>query len=86
MSPLTKEELKESSNINAVIRAILNVLFFCLRKDFARTKSIKKTKKKNTTQKNANKRIKIKNVYKKHLRGKKSLIRLFAFLCLRRKK
>ena len=26
---------------------------------------------------NANKRTKIKNVYKKHLRGKKSLIRIF---------
>ena len=34
----------------------------------------------------ANKRTKIKNALKKHLRGKKSLIRLFAYLCLRRKK
>ena len=30
-------------------------------------------------------RTKIKNALKKHLRGKKSLIRLFAFLCLRKK-
>ena len=36
-------------------------------------------------QKNANKQTKIKNAFKKHLRGKKSLIRLFAFLWLRRK-
>ena len=35
--------------------------------------------------KNANKRTKIKNALKKHLRGKKSLIRLCAFLCARRK-
>ena len=36
--------------------------------------------------KNANKRTKIKNALKKHLRGKESLIRLLAFLRLRRKK
>ena len=108
-----------SSNINEVIRAILNSFF--LRKDSARTKkqkpqkvqykhkaqkrakrhrklqktaeSTKKhqkaTKHKNITKqkhKNANKQIKIKNALKKHLREKKSLIRLFAFLSLGRKK
>ena len=35
--------------------------------------------------KNVNKRTKIKNALKKYQREKKSLIRLFAFLCLRRK-
>ena len=56
-------------------------------------KAPKNTKKhqkhKNATKqkhKNANKRTRIKNALKKHLRGKKSFIRLFAFLCLRRKK
>ena len=34
----------------------------------------------------ANKRTKIKNMLEKHLRGKRPLIRLFAYLCLRRKK
>ena len=33
----------ESSNINEVIKAVLNFLFF-LRKDFVRTKSTKSTK------------------------------------------
>ena len=70
----------KSSNINEVIRAVLNFFFF-LRKDFVRTKSTKKHQKaqkapKNTrkTQKrnqakaqNANKQTKI----KKHLSGKK---------------
>ena len=32
------------SNINQVIKAVLNFLFFFLRKDFARTKSTKSTK------------------------------------------
>ena len=80
-----------SSNINEVIRAVLNFFFF-LRKDFARTKKHQKAQKhkkhKNATKqkhKNANKRTKIKNALKKHLRGKKSLIRLFEFLCLQRK-
>ena len=73
-----------------------NFLFF-LRKDFAHNKkhqkaqkSTKSTKKhKSATKqkhKNANKRTKIKNALKKHLRGKKSLIRLFALLRLRRKR
>ena len=63
------------SNINEVIRAVLNSLFF-LQKDFARIKSTKSTKstkaqKHNRAKvQNANKRTKIKNALKKHLRGK----------------
>ena len=58
----------ESSNINEVIRAVLNSLFnFFLQKDFARTKSTKKhkdaTKQKH---KNANKQTKTKNALKKN--------------------
>ena len=74
-----------SSNVNEVIRAVLNSLFFYflffLQKDFARTKSTKKHKNLKKVQKaqkrnqakaqNANKRTKIKNALKKHLRGKK---------------
>ena len=37
-----------SSNINEVIRAVLNFLFF-LRKDFARTKKTKSTKRSKST-------------------------------------
>ena len=47
----------ESSNVNKVIRAVLNSLFF-LRKDFAHTKSTKRTKRTKTSRqkhKNANK-------------------------------
>ena len=33
-----------SSNINEVIRAVLNFFFFFFRKDFARTKSTKRHK------------------------------------------
>ena len=51
-----------------------------LQKDFAHIKSTKKKKKTHTSE------HKIKNALKKQLRGKKSLIRLFAFLCSRRKK
>ena len=48
-----------SSNINEIIMAVLKPLFF-LRKDFARTKSTKSTKKHKDTQakaQNVNKRI-----------------------------
>ena len=55
-----------SSNINEVIRAILN--FFI--QEFHKQKA-----------QNAYKQTKIKNALKKHLRGKQSLIHLFAFLC-----
>ena len=47
-------------------------------------KAPKAEKQKDATEqklKNANKRTKIKNALKKNLRGGKSLIRLFAFLC-----
>ena len=74
-----------STNINEVIRTVLNFLliYFSLKKDFVRTKSTKKYQKykkaqqaqkapKNTEKhKNANKRTKIKNALKKHLSGKK---------------
>ena len=67
------------------LRAVFN--FFFLQEDFARAKSTKKhksaTKQKH---KNANKQTKIKNELKKHIGGKKSLICLFTFSCLRRKK
>ena len=36
-----------SSNINEVIRAVLNSLFFYLQKDFARTKKHQKAQKRN---------------------------------------
>ena len=44
---MTLELNPRSSNINEVIRAVLNSLFiyFFLQKDFARTKSTKSTKK-----------------------------------------
>ena len=64
----------KSSNVNEVMRAVLNSLLF-LRKDFTHKKK----------HKNGNKRTKIKKpafyTHKKHLREKKSFIRLFAFLC-----
>ena len=37
------DNLKFDSNINEVIRAVLNFLFFSLRKDFAHIKSTKST-------------------------------------------
>ena len=57
------------SNVNEVIRAVLNVLFFFT----GRFHTHKSTKRYKPT--------KIKNGHKKDLRGKKSLICLFAFLC-----
>ena len=57
-----------SSNVNEVIRAISNLLFFSHKKTPHATKA-----------QNTYKQTKIKNALKKHLRGKKSLIRLFAF-------
>ena len=68
------------SNINDVIRAVLNFLLFFYEKILHIQKSIKSTKriKSKKTQKrnqakvqNANKRTKIKYALKKHLRGKK---------------
>ena len=74
-----------STNINEVIRTVLNFLliYFSLKKDFVRTKSTKKYQKYKKAQqaqkapknsekhKNANKQTKIKNARKKHLSGKK---------------
>ena len=80
------------SNVNEVIRAVLNSLFF-LQKDFARTKITKSTKSTESTKstkvqrrkqakaQNATREQKLKSALKKHLSGKRSLIRLFAFLC-----
>ena len=75
----------DSSNINEVIRAVLNFLFFYEKISHApkSTKSTKKHKKhKNATKqkhKNANKRTKIKNVLKKYLRGKSHLLAYLRF-------
>ena len=60
-----------SSNINEGIKAVL----FFKRKDFTQTKS---TKTHISEQKNKGSVL---NALKKHLRGRKSLIRLLAFLC-----
>ena len=57
-----------SSNINEVIWPVLNFFFF-LQRDFASTKRYK----------TAYSKQKLKNVYKKHPRGKKLLIHLFTF-------
>ena len=83
-----------SSNINEVIRAVLNSFFFVFSKKISHaqkstkkhkkhkkhqkapkapetTKSTKSTKKHTNAQsKNANKKTKIKNALKKHLKGK----------------
>ena len=84
---------KSIVNTNEIIRAVLNFLFFNKKISHAQ-KSIKSTKKHQKHKKapkaqkrnqakiqNANKQTKIKHALKKHLRGKQSLIRLFAFLC-----
>ena len=68
--PNTKQNNEISSNINEVIRSVLNYFFFFLQKDFTSTK-----KHKTAYSEQKNKR----NTYKKHLRGKMLLIRLFAF-------
>ena len=63
-----------SSNVNEVIRAVLNSLFFFYEKISHKKKH-----------KNVNKLTKIKKAafyaHKKQLRGKKSFIHLFVFLC-----
>ena len=66
-----------SSNVNEVIRAISNLFFFFSRKYFTHIKSTKSTK---CTWANKNKKAAF-YALKKHLRRKKSLIRLFALLC-----
>ena len=97
-----------SSNINEVIRAVLNPLLFFYEKILHSPKhqkhkkalnaSTAQKKKKPKHQKhrstktqpskstNCYKRIKIKNALKKHLRGEKLLIRLFAFVLFGRAK
>ena len=60
----------DGSNINGVFRSVLNFLFF-----FFLQKDLTSTKKHKTVYSEQ----KLKNVYKKHLREKKSLIHLFAF-------
>ena len=84
---------KSIVNTNEIIRAVLNFLFFNkkishLQKSIKSTKKHQKHKKAPKAQKrnqakiqNANKQTKIKHALKKHVRGKQSLIRLFAFLC-----
>ena len=87
--------VSQSSNVNEVIRAVLNSLFFFFYKKISHAskapkapkapKSTKTQPSKSTKRYKRTKKI-LKNVLKKHLSGKKSLISLFAFLCLRRKK
>ena len=65
-----------SSNINEVIRSVLNLFFFMIRshkykKVLKALKAPKSIKHNQTKAQNANKRIKIKNALKKHLSGKK---------------
>ena len=72
---IVTNDYKFNSNISEVIKTVLNTFFF-LQKDFTSTKE----------HKTAYNKQKSKNVYKKHLREKKSLIRLFticafAWLC-----
>ena len=57
------------------------VIYFFLLKDFAGTKSTKSTKTQRSKSTERYKRTKIITALKKHLRGKKPLIRLFGFLC-----
>ena len=65
-----------SSNINEVIRSVLNLFFFMIRshkykKVLKALKAPKSIKHNQAKAQNANKRIKIKNALKKHLSGKK---------------
>ena len=65
-----------SSNINEVIRSVLNLFFFMIRshkykKVLKALKAPKSIKHNQAKAQNADKRIKIKNALKKHLSGKK---------------
>ena len=62
-------DYKFSSNVIEVIRPILKFSFFFFYKKILHTPKAQKRLK----------RTKIKNEYKKHLKGKKLLIHLFAF-------
>ena len=76
----TPLEDHKSSNVNEVIRAVLNSLYFFTKRfgTHQKHKSINTQPSKSTKR---CKRTKIKNALKKHLRRRKSLICLFAFLC-----
>ena len=63
--------LLTNSNINEVIKTVLNFFFF-LQKDFTSSKK----------HKTAYSELKLKNAYKKHLKRKKLLIRLLRFVLL----
>ena len=68
---LYKKFIKKFNFINEGIRSVLNFLIFFLQKDFTSTKKHKTAY--------SEQKKKKKNTYKKHLGGKKLLIRLFAF-------
>ena len=87
------------SNVNEIIRPVLNSIFFTKRlcthqkhKQHQKHQKYQKCKSTKTQPSKSTKRYKrtnIKNALNKHIRRKKSLIRLFAFLCFlcaRRKK
>ena len=82
-----------SSNIKEVIRAVLKFLLSFYEKISHAQKSTKSTKEHKKAQKrnqtkgqNANKRTKIKNVLKKHQRGKSSLFVYLRFCACEEKK
>ena len=74
-----------SSNVNEIIRAVLNSFFYkkILHAPKAQKHKDATKQKHNTLQANKNK-----NTLKKHLRGKRSLIRVFGFcaFCAREEK
>ena len=67
------------------LKTVLTFLSFCTKRFYTQKKAPKAQKGNQTKAQNANKRTKITNALKKHLGGGESLIRLFAFLCLRTK-
>ena len=72
----------DCSNTNEVIRAVLNFFLFFFSKRFCTHQKHQKAQRCNQAKtQNAISEQKWKNALKKHLRGKKSLIRLCAFLC-----
>ena len=72
------------SNLNEVIRVVLNSFIFFTKRfhTYTKTQKHKSTKTQPSKSTKRYKRTKIKNTLKKYLRGKKSPIRLFAFLRL----
>ena len=65
-----------SSNIYEVIRVILNIF---LRKDSKKAQKAQEAKNRTKSEQKTKKTFL--NAFKKHLKGRKSPIRLFAFLC-----